>query len=199
MELNREQIIKALECCTINKSCDGCPIFKESDYCIDILAPNVLTLIKELTEDMERVRKQCGEIIVECDERDAERLKQVAELTDENATLNTSCTELTRKCASLTEENERLRERVKAVEESAVRSFESQQDLYRKMVDALNRENHEAKADTVRKMQEMLKAQKFTHKNFGELVYVEDIDQITKELTLAKEERDAENEKEEAF
>ena len=37
-------------------------------------------------------------------------------------------------------------------------------------------------ADTVRKMQERLNAQKFTHKNFGELVYVEDIDQIAKEM-----------------
>ena len=37
-------------------------------------------------------------------------------------------------------------------------------------------------ADTVRKMYERLKAQKFTHKNFGELVYVEDIDQIAKEM-----------------
>jgi regulator of replication initiation timing len=43
--------------------------------------------IKELTEDVERLRKQCGEIIVECDERDAERLKQVAELTAENERL----------------------------------------------------------------------------------------------------------------
>ena len=39
-----------------------------------------------------------------------------------------------------------------------------------------------SKADTVRQMQERLKAQKFTHKNFGELVYVEDIDQIAKEM-----------------
>lgn len=31
-------------------------------------------------------------------------------------------------------------------------------------------------------MHEMLKAQKFTHKNLGELVYVEDIDQIAKEM-----------------
>lgn len=38
------------------------------------------------------------------------------------------------------------------------------------------------KSDTVRKMQERLKAEKFTHKNFGELVYVDDIDQIANEL-----------------
>ena len=40
----------------------------------------------------------------------------------------------------------------------------------------------EVKVDTVREMQERLKAQKFTHKNFGELVEVEVIDQIAKEM-----------------
>lgn len=45
-----------------------------------------------------------------------------------------------------------------------------------------------AKSDTVRKMQERLKAEKFTHKNFGELVYVEDIDQIAKEMLEGAEE-----------
>jgi regulator of replication initiation timing len=43
--------------------------------------------VKELTEDVERVAKQCGEIIVECDERDAERLNQVGKLTEENERL----------------------------------------------------------------------------------------------------------------
>ena len=48
---------------------------------------------------------------------------------------------------------------------------------------------NQAKADTVRKMQERLKARKFTHKNFGELVYVEDIDQIAKEMLEGADER----------
>ena len=44
-----------------------------------------------------------------------------------------------------------------------------------------------SKADTVRKMQERLKAEKFVHKNFGELVYVENIDQIAKEVLEGKQ------------
>ena len=44
----------------------------------------------------------------------------------------------------------------------------------------------EVKADTVQEMQERVKAQKFTHKNFGDLVYVEDIDQIAKEMLEGK-------------
>ena len=87
MKLNREQIIKALECWASGNPCEGscCPLFEISpDTCDRWIGRNALALIKELTEDVERVSKQCGEIIVECDERDAERLKQVAELTGEN-------------------------------------------------------------------------------------------------------------------
>ena len=98
--LNAEQIKKALECCAnVNCSlCDECPFvpkrdcYKGSLGCSDELHDVALALItsqeqriKELAEDVERITKQCGEIITECDERDAERLKQVAELTEENA------------------------------------------------------------------------------------------------------------------
>lgn len=47
MELSREEIIKALECC-VRVDCKQCPVV--ADYCSDILAPNFLTLYKELTE-----------------------------------------------------------------------------------------------------------------------------------------------------
>lgn len=86
MELKREQIIKALECCTLG-DCYPCAYGNIGAGCIDKMCGDALALIKKLTEDVERVTKQCGEIIVECDERDAERLKQVAELTKENERL----------------------------------------------------------------------------------------------------------------
>lgn len=63
-------------------------------------------------------------------------------------------------CEELTEENERL----------------SQSLANSKSILA------NSKADTVRKMQERLKAEKFTHRNFGELVYVDDIDRIAEEI-----------------
>jgi chromosome segregation ATPase len=60
------------------------------DKCFD--TENALNeKVKELTEDVERVAKQCGEIIVECDERDAERLNQVGKLTEENERLENIC------------------------------------------------------------------------------------------------------------
>ena len=70
MELNREQIIKALECCT-NKpyaDCKNCPYETEirEKSCIDVgigcfitdLPLNALSLIKELTEENERLRAE---------------------------------------------------------------------------------------------------------------------------------------------
>ena len=63
-ELNKEQIIKALECCTnfTPSSCDKCPFepkgdcYKGSMGCNDELMKNALSIINELTEENERLR-----------------------------------------------------------------------------------------------------------------------------------------------
>lgn len=165
--MEREQIIKALECCTEQEYCVTCPYAIE---CVGMesLILDALSLIKELTEDVERVTKQCGKIIVECDERDAERLKQVAELTVENERLHASCTEFERKCASLNDENERLRAEV---------------SVKKKLLDKCVDLEDKVKADTVRKMQERLK--ETLKKNYpqrcGEC-FMERVDQIAKEM-----------------
>ena len=60
MELNREQIIKALECCKEGQCHNGCPLL---DFCNvqDVIAGSsklcgdALSLIKELTEENERL------------------------------------------------------------------------------------------------------------------------------------------------
>ena len=60
MKLNREQIIKALECCYDNdKSCLTCPFIESSKFesCVN-LNKSVLSLIKELTEENERLRER---------------------------------------------------------------------------------------------------------------------------------------------
>ena len=54
MEVNREEIIKALECCAnaSNEACKKCPIndqIKDNGECCSYLATNALTLIKDLT------------------------------------------------------------------------------------------------------------------------------------------------------
>ena len=58
MELNREQIIKALECCTSEKGCTGCPRFLSLMGCSRQNMIDALTLIKELTEENERLRAE---------------------------------------------------------------------------------------------------------------------------------------------
>lgn len=55
MELNRDQIIKALECCTSETaSCTGCPRFPPSLMgCSRQNMRDALSLIKELTVELE--------------------------------------------------------------------------------------------------------------------------------------------------
>ena len=60
MELNREQIIKALECWTSEYGCTGCPLSEQGCFdCGQIpieISKSILALIKELTEENERLR-----------------------------------------------------------------------------------------------------------------------------------------------
>ena len=100
-DMEREQIIKALECCSDdNAGIVACFDCHYSGYarCGTKLVQDAIALIRELTADVERVSKQCAEIIIECDERDAIRLRQVGEYAA--------------KVKELTEENERLRAEV---------------------------------------------------------------------------------------
>jgi len=56
MKLKRDEIIKALECCSIHKICTDCPYFEK--YCkvgsLHQLEVDALELIKELTEEVEQ-------------------------------------------------------------------------------------------------------------------------------------------------
>lgn len=77
----------------------------------------------------------------------------------------------------LTEENAKL-----------ARSCTEFEQVCKKWQSRVTIECEYTKSDTVRKMQERLKAEKFTHKNFGELVYVDDIDKIANELLEVNDE-----------
>ena len=57
MELNAEQIKKALECCISGDDCTLCPLCDEQS-CPCVLNENALSLIKELTEENERLRER---------------------------------------------------------------------------------------------------------------------------------------------
>ena len=75
MELNREQIIKALECCTSEtQGCNHCHLFPSVMGCVATNMRNALSLIKELTEEKERLRNRITATIV-LTEKDAEKIK----------------------------------------------------------------------------------------------------------------------------
>lgn len=61
-ELNREDIIKAMECCASpNYRCDECPIDqKKKDDCVcgQFAFQNALSLIKQLTEENKRLEEK---------------------------------------------------------------------------------------------------------------------------------------------
>lgn len=111
MELNREQIIKALECLWYEKECvgDECPLFKLGGDCAPLIAMEALSLIKELTEENEAWQKQ----LISTEEKSGKAYYELAceveDLRAENERLHATCTELERKCASLNDENEGLR------------------------------------------------------------------------------------------
>ena len=68
MELNREQIVKALECC-IDCECDACG-YSFGDCQLNLMR-EALALIRELTEENERLRKNVEELIVTLKMNDA--------------------------------------------------------------------------------------------------------------------------------
>ena len=58
MKLNREQIVKALECCTSDTGCSGCPRFLSLLGCSRQNMADALALIRELTEEKERLERE---------------------------------------------------------------------------------------------------------------------------------------------
>ena len=88
MELKRDEIIKALECCKSDDMthCRRCP-YDTGLYCMCNMSADALSLINELTEENERLRaipeqlhKEMSERIVE--ERKIERKLAVREMQE---------------------------------------------------------------------------------------------------------------------
>lgn len=65
MELNREQIVKALECCSTDlPNCHECP-YKECKPSCFALSSEALALIRELTEEIEKLGIENFDLICE--------------------------------------------------------------------------------------------------------------------------------------
>lgn len=173
MELNREQIIKALECCIANDwnstKCNECPIYNGGGGCIDKLKEITIALISSQEQtifDLENRLKECENgyeetlYLERCKLHDAEQ-----------------------KNKELIEENERLQKALNT-DISIVRVSRGSgktahlREVGRIKADAI-------RADTVRKMQERLtKEFDRMHKNNFMTVEVRQwiIDQIAKEM-----------------
>ena len=65
MELNREQIVKALECCFGNSTCAECP-YNDWVGCHRQMMKNAIALIKELAEECANLHASCTELTQCC-------------------------------------------------------------------------------------------------------------------------------------
>lgn len=167
MELNREQIVKALECCVEGDYCATCPA---TDYCegVDNLTENALSLIKELTEEAEEAKRL------------ADTYKRHHDIMD------CECSRLEKENDKLTEENERLRA------ENAKYEAENHAEFNKWLIleEATKRHHSElfeeakiaVKEETVRKMQERLKESISDMRGYIGFDFRKKIDQIAKEM-----------------
>lgn len=65
MELKRDEIINALECCLVESNCTGCPLHHQYEIdCLKYAGVKALSLIKELTQKLELANLE-----IECKER----------------------------------------------------------------------------------------------------------------------------------
>ena len=117
MELNREQIIKALEIHTGGRNvlCEECPYDHISikEVCIDVLMKDALSLIKGLTEENERVRAERDTL--EIYNKDYKyRLKGLRKDNEE----------WEEQCKDLELDNDILRERITEVKADTVRKMQ---------------------------------------------------------------------------
>ena len=64
MKLDREQIIKALECCSAKglSKCYSCPIKSNGAFCSYKLNEDARKLIKQLIEENEKLHASCTEV-----------------------------------------------------------------------------------------------------------------------------------------
>ena len=79
--MEREQIIKALECCISGDDCTICPLFNEQS-CPCVLNENALSLIKELTEENEILKMKRVTIFERIESHDIGYKKGVREMKE---------------------------------------------------------------------------------------------------------------------
>ena len=163
--MEREQIIKALECCFLSnehqeEECDRCP-FEECPHtiCQNLLAYHSLSLIKELTEERKdfeiralRAEKEATKY-KDRYETEKQAREQLSESYDH---LEKTKDELLAERSRLTEENERLKN---SITFQVVMPDEKMEKIKAESLKRVELDVKECRADTVKKMQERLKAE----------------------------------------
>ena len=145
MELNREQIIKALECCLVESNCTDCPLHHQYEIdCLKYAGVKALSLIKELTEENEVTLRQ----YTEYQEAATQRMR---ELTEENERLTTNLVEQSAENVMLIGENKRLELQIE-VKERILDSYMLQYGTVADKEVWLKKE----RADTVRKLADLI-------------------------------------------
>ena len=185
VEINREQIIKALEIHTgiLDMPCEECPYNCDAhdEICLDFLTKDALALINSQEQ-------RIGELAEEVEDLKVTLLARTMALTTLKAVKK-----------ELTEENERLTRlanlRQRDLDNANDLLFKAEDEIERLMREKTALEcivstaRNQAKADTVRKMRERLKQyidvghyRSPTEICFSELDVANIIDQITKEM-----------------
>ena len=146
--MERTEVIKALECCTSEAGCTGCPHFPSVYGCSRLVMQDALSLIKELTE-----------------ERDGYENLALTAIETQNRMSDT--------IEQLTEENERLREDKERVTNTyyeamcemknritcqVVLSDEKLEEIKNECLARVELDIKAIQADTVRKMQSEIEA-----------------------------------------
>lgn len=195
MELNREQIVKALECHT-KRRCYDCPLGKEdieqlNKPCSTMIAELALALFRELNEERDQLDLTLAGVMHFVDKwLDGEELKQ-----DEVKRAIAMREKTLRIAEELTEEIERLRKTGeygvecpachgigKILTTNWLTKHLSKEQIAKEKAEAVEEFHRELRADTVSKMQERLKKElrsgnAIMDKSIGDI-----IDQIAKEM-----------------
>ena len=100
MELKRDDIIKALECC-IDEVCADCPEcpYTDTEDCQRKLSEDALAIIKELTEENAKLARSCTEleqvckkwqsrVTIECEYTKADTVRKMQKMLHEVAVCN---------------------------------------------------------------------------------------------------------------
>lgn len=168
IELNREQTVTALQCCAkASGSCVGCPLDGKCEQ--GALEENALSLIKKLTEEIERLNAVCAATVKAWDS-DREELRtarvRMVELIKENECLSAINTLQEQDIA---DRDEMLNKKVEEVYPEFMRDYE----LLVKDIEGYHLDEAEfeaqVRADTVRKMQERVKRELLQYDDYDEL------------------------------